>query len=80
MNDAMNLFCAYIYHPGGLESYDSLTKDNSACATLRKLGAVCGPVLKNAKASIKNSHIHSTSGRVWRALHSKCNDLVACRR
>ena len=56
MNHAMNLFCAYIYHPGGLESYDSLTKDNSACATLRKLGAVCGPVLKNAKASIKLTH------------------------
>ena len=80
MNHAMNSFCAYIYYPGGLESYDYLTKDNSVCTTVRKLGAVYGPVSKNAKASIKNSHIHSTSGRGWRTLHSKCNDLVACRR
>ena len=63
MNHAMNLFCVIFTILGGLESYDSLTKDNSVCTALRKLGAVYGPVPKNAKASIKNSHIHSTSGR-----------------
>ena len=50
MSAKLNLFCIYIFQPGGLESCHFLPKKQFCEGYFRKIGIMCGHVLKNAKA------------------------------
>ena len=64
----MNLFCVYIYYPGGLESCHSVAQNNFVGATFWKFGAVCGCAYKNTKASRNCYVIGEFHAKIYRTI------------